>query len=228
MGAVRTLAVRSRHRARDADRALKRGLAGARRRVPDGTVALTFDDGPHPTSTGRILDTLAELDVKATFFCVGRNARRHPELVLRALAEGHGIGSHSLSHPHPARTAHRELAEEYAQGRQAVAGVTGRDIRLFRPPHGHLHLRSAAMIRRQELSPWLWTVDPQDWRPGVTTEGVSSVARDARSGDVVLLHDWVEQPWAPEALDRSATIEALPGIVRAVRDRGLRFTVLPS
>jgi peptidoglycan/xylan/chitin deacetylase (PgdA/CDA1 family) len=198
------------------------------RRVPEGHVALTFDDGPHTSSTGRVLDALAELDVRATFFCVGRNAQQHPELVERALAEGHVIGSHSLSHPHPARTPLDELTREYREGRQAVASVAGRDVALFRPPHGHLGFRSAVMVRRQSVATWLWTVDPQDWRPGVTTEDVASVAGSARSGDVVLLHDWVEQPYAPEALDRSATVRALPAVVREVQERGLRFTTLPS
>ena len=203
-------------------------LAGVVRRVPDGTVALTFDDGPHPSSTGRVLDVLADLGVRATFFCVGRNAQDHPGLLRRALAEGHVIGSHSATHPHPAQTPLRDLEVEYVGGRRAVSSAAGRDVRLFRPPHGHLGLRSARMVGRHRFSTWLWTVDPQDWRPGVTTDQVAAVAAGARSGDVVLLHDWVEQPWAPEALDRSATVEALPAIVRAVEERGLRFTTLPT
>ena len=216
------------HRARRAESASTRWLARAARHVPPGFVALTFDDGPHPSSTTRVLDTLDGLDVRATFFCVGRNAQQHPHLLERALAEGHAIGSHSFSHPHPAHTALAELNREYRDGRQVVTSVAGRDIRLFRPPHGHLAYRSAAMVRRQDVATWLWTVDPRDWRPGVTSAEVASIAGSARSGDVILLHDWVEQPYAPEALDRSATIEALPEVVRALRGRGLRFTTLQS
>src|SRR4051794_28115543 len=77
-------------------------LAGARRHIPGDSVALTFDDGPHPGTTDRVLDILSELKVQATFFCVGRNAKSHPQLVRRALTEGHGIGSHSYSHPYAA------------------------------------------------------------------------------------------------------------------------------
>ncbi len=84
------------------------------------------------------------------------------------------------------------------------------------------------MVRRLGLQPWLWSVDPQDWRPGVTSADIVSVTAGAQSGDVILLHDWVEQPWAPDALDRSATIDALPEIVRTVRGRGLRFVSLPT
>ncbi len=84
------------------------------------------------------------------------------------------------------------------------------------------------MIRRQGLKPWLWNRDPQDWRPGATVSEITAVASRVGSGDVVLLHDWVEQPLTPAALDRSATIAALPTVIRDVRDRGLVFTTLPT
>ena len=77
------------------------GLGGVNRRVSPDAVALTFDDGPQPGSTGQILDILAELDVQATFFCVGRNAEAHPDLVRRMRSEGHAVGSHSYTHPRP-------------------------------------------------------------------------------------------------------------------------------
>lgn len=193
-----------------------------------GGVALTFDDGPHPSSTPRVLDALAEHGVPATFFCVGRNARLHPQLMARIRAEGHLIGSHSLTHPDPARTSIASLSADYREGRRAVAAVLGDDTPLFRPPHGHLGLRSAVVLRRQRLVPWLWSVDPGDWRPGVSSEHIAAVAGGAGSGDVVLLHDWVENPWAPSALDRSATIDALPAVISAIRARGLALVPLGS
>lgn len=203
-------------------------VARVERRAVPGAVALTFDDGPHPSSTPRVLDALAERDVRGTFFCVGRNARAHPELVARIRAEGHLIGSHSLTHPDPARTSLTRLTADYREGRRAVAEVLGADTPVFRPPHGHLDLRSAAMVRRQGLTPWLWSVDPGDWRPDVTAGHIATVGGRAGSGDVVLLHDWVEQPWAPSALDRSATIHALPVIIDAIRARGLVLTTLAA
>ncbi|MGY1711372.1 polysaccharide deacetylase family protein [Geodermatophilus sp. SYSU D00758] len=199
-------------------------LAGAHRRVAPGCVALTFDDGPHPATTGRVLDTLLELDVPATFFCVGRNARAHPGLVARAVAEGHAVGSHSETHPHPEQLPAAHLRADYAAGRAAVSEAARCDVRLFRPPHGRLPVRSALTLRWGATVPWLWSVDPQDWRGDVTRQHVASVAGAARSGDVVLLHDWVEQPESPQARDRSPTIEALPEIVARIRSRGLRLT----
>jgi peptidoglycan/xylan/chitin deacetylase (PgdA/CDA1 family) len=203
-------------------------LAGARSRLPDRGVALTFDDGPHPEYTVGILDVLADLEVPATFFCVGKNAERFPGITRRALAEGHAVGSHSMTHPHPGRVPHAVIRREYVAGRQAVEAITDRPTRLFRPPHGYVGLTHAALLRRRGFQPWLWTIDPEDWRPGVTVDSVVRVATQAQSGDIILLHDWVEEPWAPEALDRSATVEAVRPIVDALRRRGLRFTTLPS
>jgi peptidoglycan/xylan/chitin deacetylase (PgdA/CDA1 family) len=195
-------------------------LARVNRRASGDAVALTFDDGPHPGYTDRILDILAELDVRATFFCVGKNAERHPGLLRRLRSEGHAIGTHSYSHPDPAETPLATLARDYRRGRHVIAEILGEDVTLFRPPRGHLTPASAVMVRVQGLRPWLWTVDPEDWRPGQTSEHITAVAGGAGGADVVLLHDWIEQPWAPSALDRSATVSALPRIVAAVRGRG--------
>jgi len=195
-------------------------LAHASRRSTGDIVALTFDDGPQPGATERILDMLASLDVRATFFCVGKNAETHPELLLRVRQEGHAIGSHSYSHPDPAQTPLPTLARDYRRGRRVIADILGEDVTLFRPPRGHLTPASALMVRAQGFRPWLWSVDPEDWRPGAASHDIEAVAGGAGRADVVLLHDWIEQPWAPEALDRSATVSALPGIVAAVRDRG--------
>ncbi len=196
-------------------------IAPVSRQVGDDAVALTFDDGPQPGSTDRVLDVLGELDVRATFFCVGRNAQAHPQLVRRISADGHAVGSHSFTHPDPEFTRTEVLAQDYADGRRAVAAALGEDTRLFRPPRGHLTPTTAVVLRRQGLRTWLWTLDPEDWRPGVTREHITSVAGRAQAGDVVLLHDWIEQPWAVEALDRSATVDALRDIVDRIRTRGL-------
>jgi len=136
------------------------GLAGVHRRVPAGSVALTFDDGPHPSSTNAILDVLAALSAVATFFCVGRNASRHPGIVHRAVAEGHAIGSHSRTHPPAEQTSIRLLNREYRDGKNLVSDVVGKEVSLFRPPYGYLRPASAAVIRRGRLRTWLWTVDP--------------------------------------------------------------------
>nr|WP_231134162.1 polysaccharide deacetylase family protein [Motilibacter deserti] len=202
--------------------------ARARWRAPDGCVALTFDDGPQPGSTDRVLDVLGELGVQATFFCTGANAQAHPSLVRRIAAEGHTVGSHSRTHPTPQDIGARALAEDYLAGRSQVEQALGAPVPVFRPPHGRLTPASALLLRARRMSPWLWTVDPRDWAPGTSSAHVAAVASSARSGDVVLLHDWVEQPEAPEVLDRSATIAALPEIVRSLRSAGLTLVRLSA
>jgi peptidoglycan/xylan/chitin deacetylase (PgdA/CDA1 family) len=81
----------------------------------------------------------------------------------------------------------------------------------------------APTLRSLRLQTWLWSIDPEDWRPGARTRQIVADSAKAQAGDVVLLHDWIEQPTAPEALDRSATISALPEIVARIRGKGLHF-----
>jgi peptidoglycan/xylan/chitin deacetylase (PgdA/CDA1 family) len=166
--------------------------------------------------------------VPATFFCVGKNVLAHAGLVRRIRAEGHAVGSHSFSHPDPEQTALAALARDYALGHRVLLDALGEDTRLFRPPRGHLVLGSAAVVRAQSLQPWLWSVNPEDWRPGAARSDIEAVAGEAVGGDVVLLHDWIEQPWAPQALDRSATVGALTEIVARVRNRGFSFASLST
>jgi peptidoglycan/xylan/chitin deacetylase (PgdA/CDA1 family) len=124
-------------------------LARARRRTTSTTkVALTFDDGPHPNYTRAILDLLADTGVHATFFCVGRNALAHPSLVRRMRDEGHAIGSHSMTHPHPSGKSTAWLRSDLLAGRHALEAILERPVDLFRPPFGELTLPQAAFTRR--------------------------------------------------------------------------------
>jgi len=208
-----------------------RAHAGATDRLPPGGlhVALTFDDGPHPEWTVRVLDVLATCAVRATFFVVGDRARQYPELVRRIRREGHVLGSHSATHPDARRLGLRDLYRDYAEGRAAVEAVVGEPVALFRPPNGTLDLKGTAIMRRLGLVPRLWTIDPMDWHPDTTAADIVARCGAARAGDVVLLHDGLERPLAARAVDRSATVSALPRVIAAFRDRGLTFgTLVPS
>lgn len=202
--------------------------ARPRRRVdaPAG-FALTFDDGPDPASTPAVLDVLAAEHAVATFFLVGRRARRHPEIVRRIVAEGHGVGSHTWSHPELAGLGPARLLAECAHGRRAVQQAAGRSVRAYRPPKGHLDSRGARVARAAGLEPWLWSLDPADWRPGVGTQEILAALEGLAVGDVILMHDAIEQPVAPAALDRSATVAALGPLLALARERGLRTVRLP-
>lgn len=202
--------------------ALLRTTAPRRRVDGEGTFALTFDDGPDEHFTPRVLDVLAARGTRATFFMVGRQAARHPELVRRVVAEGHAIASHTWSHPDVLPLPARELLAECRRGRAAVERAAGRRTPAYRPPKGDWNATGALVARAAGLRPWLWSLDPADWRGGATAEGILDGVRDLASGDVVLLHDGIAAPREEAARDRSATVAALPGLLDLARRRGLR------
>jgi peptidoglycan/xylan/chitin deacetylase (PgdA/CDA1 family) len=186
-------------------------------------VALTFDDGPSPQFTPRIVATLKRLHVPATFFLVGYLADESPELVQLELRAGMTVGNHSYNHPEvpsfadlPARLAGDEIALGAASLRRAGAAPV-----LFRPPGGSY---SPAVIHESQALGErivLWSVDPGDWEAGATKASVvRNVLGAVRPGSIVILHDG--------GGDRSATLAALPAIVRGIRHRHLRLVAVPS
>jgi peptidoglycan-N-acetylglucosamine deacetylase len=177
---------------------------------------LTFDDGPDPVFTPRILDVLAAHGVRATFFCVGAAAQRHPELVRRIAAAGHVVGHHSLTHLHARGTSPIGLVRDWRRGRIAVAKALGAPVERFRPPYGELGRsgRIAAAVLR--LRPELWDVDAGDWRPGATAERIADAILGAGEGAVVVLHDGAFDPVEESCRDRSATVDG----VRLALERG--------
>jgi peptidoglycan/xylan/chitin deacetylase (PgdA/CDA1 family) len=184
-------------------------------------VALTFDDGPWPHTTDQILTILTRRRAPATFFVVGRQVERYPELVRRELAAGMALGSHSYSHPQPFdRLPVARIRNEIAQGRRTLQPLGVRPVG-FRPPGGAAS--SAVVPTAQEFGDRtvLWSVDPADWQPGVTADQlVHRVLAAARPGAIVLLHDG--------GGNRSATVAALPAIIDGLRRLGLTLTVVPT
>lgn len=193
-----------------------------------GLVALTFDDGPDPVWTPRILDILKAERVPATFFIIGENALTERGLLAREVREGHEVGNHTYTHPNLANATGRETELELNATQRMFQAFTGHSLRLFRAPY----FGDAEPTTTDELVPvqkaqdmgYLSVglhVDPDDWmRPGVrhiideTIAGVEASRRDF-SGNVVLLHD--------SGGDRSETVAALPVIIRELRARGYRF-----
>jgi peptidoglycan/xylan/chitin deacetylase (PgdA/CDA1 family) len=200
---------------------IRRGLDSA-----GGAVALTFDDGPDPRYTVEVLDELARLGIRATFFLVGEQARANPSIVRRMVADGHDIGSHSCSHPEPWRLGLRDLMVEYRRGRSLVEHAAEQTVRLFRPPKGYVSAKGALAMLAARVRPWLWTIDPCDWEPNASAQHIVAGCSNLAAGDVVLLHDAIKGPLAPSALDRSATCASLSAIAALARSRQLRFTTL--
>ena len=147
-------------------------------------------------------------------------------MVRRIIHEGHSIGSHSDTHPEPWTVPMPSLVREYHRGRAHVERAAHQPAPLFRPPKGYVDWKGATAMLAARLQPWLWTVDPHDWMPDVRPADILAGLTGLRGGDVVLLHDAIEGPLAPSALDRSATVAVLGAVDALAAERGLRFTTL--
>lgn len=174
-------------------------------------VALTFDDGPHPQWTPKVLDQLRKAQVKATFCLVGREVRRHPALVARIVREGHSLCNHSWQHDldlgkRPAPQIQADLSRTNREIQRAVPGAR---ITYYRQPGGKW---TPAVVRAAEalgMIPLHWDVDPADWRKPKPAAISKRVAAQARPGSIVLMHDG--------GGDRSATVAACSAVFGALR-----------
>ncbi len=173
------------------------------------SIALTFDDGPHPVYTPPLLDALRQEGIFATFFVIGREAERHPDLVRRIDAEGHAIGSHTFTHSDPAHTPRRRFLNEVAETHSVVAAILGRKSpSLMRPPFGRLGFGKLLGLWWSGESIIVWNVDLKDYVPQPTSDVVARLrAHSLSAGDIILMHD--NHPHAavvvPEIADRART-----------------------
>jgi cellulose synthase/poly-beta-1,6-N-acetylglucosamine synthase-like glycosyltransferase/peptidoglycan/xylan/chitin deacetylase (PgdA/CDA1 family)/spore germination protein YaaH len=202
-------------------------------RVPSGYVvekrgrngkllALTFDDGPDERNTGRLLDTLRDLHVPATFFVIGDQVMRAPELVVREAQEGHLVGNHSFNHPHLETLTPREATAELSATQRLVEGLTGVRTPLFRAPYtadiDPDQADDLAVLRIALANGYLFVganVDPDDWDPTGNADRIVQrviAGVTANKGSIIILHDG--------GGDRSQTIEAVKRIVPELRSRG--------
>jgi peptidoglycan/xylan/chitin deacetylase (PgdA/CDA1 family) len=129
-----------------------------------GELALTFDDGPNPAWTPRLLEVLAGHDVQATFFLLGKFAEAEPELVRQIVAGGHLIGNHSWSHPNLALASASRVREELAAASQTLEQIAGAPVRYFRPPFGARRPAVFRVARSLGMTPVLWNAMTSDWR----------------------------------------------------------------
>ncbi|MGH8863438.1 MAG: polysaccharide deacetylase family protein [Burkholderiales bacterium] len=166
------------------------------RRSP--TLYLTFDDGPHPQETPLLLATLNRLDIKATFFVVGKAAERHPHLVKAIAEAGHAIANHSMTHPWFNRLSMRRQLEEIRSADRLLENFDGKSRHAFRPPHGKLTVFAlvACLLRSQKVV--LWSHDSLDYRHTAGEVVTHMRSRTVKSGDILLFHD--DGPVAREAL----------------------------
>jgi peptidoglycan/xylan/chitin deacetylase (PgdA/CDA1 family) len=157
---------------------------------PSRHLALTFDDGPHPWGTLRLLDVLDRFEVSATFFLVGEAARRHPELVRRIVQAGHRVGNHSWSHLNGWGMRASEIFRQYSDCQALLEDLTGSEVRLVRPPYGALTWALLRWSRINNNQVVLWDVIPPDYSLDRDPARVERIYwRHLRSGSIVCLHD---------------------------------------
>ena len=195
---------------------------------PPDSATITFDDGPDPDWTPGILDILKEKKVSATFFMLGANMEKHPDLVRRIVREGHMIGVHTYTHPNIAEVSEERARLEFNATQRLIESITGKSTVLFRPPynadtnpHDAEELVPVKLAQAMGYMTVTEDIDPEDWaRPGV--EAMLEVIKTGRQqgATVVLLHD--------AGGDREQTVEALPQIIDYLRNRGDTILPLPD
>jgi peptidoglycan/xylan/chitin deacetylase (PgdA/CDA1 family) len=183
-------------------------------------VALTFDDGPWPGSTEKILQILKQNDVTATFFMIAGQAERRPALA-RAVAEaGMTVANHSLTHPMMSRMSFSRVSQQILNANRAIEKATRQRPKYFRPPGGSISPHMEPILAKQGMKMVLWDVDTLDWQKPPVTSILDRVRKGARPGSVILMHDG--------GGDRSKTVEALPYVIQMLRKEGFYFVTLDA
>ncbi len=175
-------------------------------------IAITFDDGPSASYTGKLLDGLKERGIRATFFLIGEYAEMNPELVRRIYEEGHVIGNHTYHHVDITRLSDEEAAYEINETDKVVYGITGEHIRYVRPPFG---VWQKDLELEMEVLPVMWTIDPLDWTTENVGEIVNKVVTEAEEGGIILLHDCY-----------ASSVEAALRIVDLLTEEGYEFVTV--
>jgi peptidoglycan/xylan/chitin deacetylase (PgdA/CDA1 family) len=192
------------------------GVTHSRGRSTDPYIAMTFDDGPHPRNTPRLLDMLRQRNIKATFYVIGENVKRYPDITRRIVVEGHEIGNHTYTHGNLTKMSDSGVRSEMSRTRSEIVNATGVQPRTMRPPYGALRTKQRVMIQKEYGYPTImWSVDPRDWqRPGV------SVVRDriltnTKPGSIVLAHDL-----------HAPTVDAMPQTLDGLLAKGYQFVTV--
>lgn len=179
-------------------------------------LAITFDDGPHPENTPRLLDMLKERKIKATFYVVGNMVKYSPQLLRRMITEGHEIGNHTVSHGNLARMSNESLLKELRTAHEQIFAATGVFPRTMRPPGGAIKKSQKELMMNELGYPTiLWSVDPEDWkRPGPAVVA-NRLVSGARPGGILLVHD-LHKP----------TVDAMPSTLDQLLAQGYQFVTV--
>jgi peptidoglycan/xylan/chitin deacetylase (PgdA/CDA1 family)/GT2 family glycosyltransferase len=190
-------------------------------------IALTFDDGPNEPYTSHVLGILEQYRIKATFFVIGQNARRHPEACRRIVTAGNVIGNHSYHH-HKSLCLRRgkAVARDIELAHQAIYECTGFEPKLFRPPHGFRTPWLMRTVRHLGYTVVTWDNMTSDWKAEKSgDEIVQTIVQRAKPGGVIVLHDGRDTRLS---YDRSHMLQALPFVIETLKERGFDFVTIPE
>ena len=191
----------------------------------DKVVALTFDDGPSPIWTPKILDELKKANIKATFFMLGEHVAKYPEVARRVAEEGHEIGNHTYDHHVLLYYKLEELEKEIKDTERIIQKVTGKTTRYFRPPKAWLTAQEKKKINELGYKVILWSLNSKDWVTFDDKYIVKYIVRHIKSGDIILFHD-SGGVFGTEGGDRYETVKTIPRLVEALTKKGYRFVTI--
>ncbi|MGM9532131.1 polysaccharide deacetylase family protein [Intestinibacter sp.] len=181
-------------------------------------IAITFDDGPHPKETDKILDILEKYNAKATFFVVGKHVKWYTDAVVRASKDGHEIGNHTYNHPDISNLSQEQIKQEIKLCEDIIIEKTGQKPKLFRPPFGNYNEQSLSKLSEDlGYTVVLWSgVDVKDWKNPPSDQIADKVINNVKSGDIILLHDY----------GTNSTVEALDKILASLTEKGYKFVTV--
>ncbi|MGN0423750.1 MAG: polysaccharide deacetylase family protein [Acetatifactor sp.] len=175
-------------------------------------VAITFDDGPHPVCTAKLLQGLSERGVKATFFVTGERAEQNPKIIQRMQEEGHLIGNHTYSHLQLTAGNREQFKRELVKTNEVIQKITGSTVEYVRPPYG---CWDKTLEKELSMLPVLWTVDPKDWCCQDAGKVAKRILQKVQDGDIILLHD---------SFDTS--VEAALTVIDTLSEEGFHFVTV--
>ncbi len=185
-------------------------------KVDEEVIAITFDDGPHPVFTPKTMKLLKKYNAKATFFCIGKNAEKYPELVKKILSEGHVLGNHSFSHiNYYGFLPLNKVLSDIEKGQEVFNRITNLKLQFFRPPFGVTNPNISKAVKKLKLNTFGWSVRSFDTVAKDPDKVFNKISTKIQKGDVVLLHDTSE-----------ISIEILEKLLHFLQNKNLKSVTL--
>lgn len=185
--------------------------------INTNAIAMTFDDGPHPVYTPKLLDILKERGIKATFFLIGKSVATHPEIVRRIVAEGHEVANHTWDHKMLRQLSQEKINDELQKTQDAIVAACGITPTVYRPPFGAITKKQqAAVMEKFHYPSIVWEVDTNDWKAPRTVAKVhDTILKDTHAGSIILCHDI-----------HGETIDAMPATLDELKAKGFLFMTI--